>query len=290
MQPDVNAFSEFCAPGVQVKEEMIAVAKNVSLRVITFSPPTRNHNPGIVFVPGWISLIRSWKEVLVEMTRDFPVYYIETREKITSKVFGDPGFGVEAVGRDLAAIISHLNLKRQQYVLLGSSLGATAILDCCRTLEPRPLCLVLVAPNAVFRIPKSWMIIVRTFNPRWYRLIKPAVKWYLRTFRMDVRSDSAQYDKYCAALDAADPRKLKQAVLDLAEYEVWGYLQDHSDPTLIIGASKDRLHEPENLRKMVSMMKQASYLDLETNTATHSAYAAQKIREYIAHLQNTSIA
>ena len=38
------------------------------------------------------------------------------------------------------------------------------------------------------------------------------VKWYLGKFRLDLENDMAQYEKYCNALDAADPRKLKPAV------------------------------------------------------------------------------
>ena len=281
----MDLLSQFCTPGSTCKEEMVAVSPNVLLRVITFSPSQPGENPVLVFVPGLVSLMEGWREVLLEMTRDFTVYYIETREKITSKVTGKVDYSLEAIGQEIAALVSHFNLERRGYILFGSSLGATAILESCRFLEIDPLCLVLIGPNAVFRIPKFYRFIIRIFHPRFYLLLKPVAKWYLKTFRLDTEADYSQYEKYCQALDAADPWKLKKTAIAFSRYEVWDLLAEIDYPTLIVGASRDTLHEPENLEKMVSMMKNAAYLDLETNKLTHSSAMVREMRKYIAQLK-----
>ena len=280
----MDNLSEFCAPGTKYKEEMIAVSNNISLRVITFTPAVMNNNPAVVFVAGWISLITAWRKVLREMTKDFQVYYIETREKISSRVKGQAEFSVEAIGKDIVSLIAHFNLRDKNYILLGSSLGATILLDCCRFLKQDPLCLILIGPNPVFRVPTLGMAIIRILHPRFYLLIKPIVKWYLRTFRLDIKSDYAQYQKYCNSLDAADPWKLKKAIIPFSTYEVWDLLEDIEYPALIIGASKDVLHELENLQKVVSKMKYVTYLDLETNALTHSESMVEEMRKYCSKL------
>jgi len=263
---------------------MVAVSPNVSLRVITFSPSQQSKNPVLVFVPGLVSLMEGWREVLLEMTKDFTVYYIETREKITSKVTGKVDYSLEAIGQEIAALVSRFKLENRSCILFGSSLGATAILESSRFLETHPLCLVLIGPNAVFRIPKFYQVIIRIFHPGLYLVFKPVVKWYLKNFRLDTEADYAQYEKYCQALDAADPWKLKKAAIAFSRYEVWNLLAGIDYPTLIIGASRDTLHEPGNLEKMVSMMKNAVYLDLETNKLTHGSGMVQEMRKYIARL------
>ncbi len=272
----------YCAAGTKIKEEMIPVAENVSLRVISFTPAENHSNPPVVFVAGWITLISAWKEVLREMTKDFNVYYIETREKISSQVKGKVSYGVEAIGRDIVTLISHFGLKDKRYILFGSSLGASSILECCRFLDRNPLCLVLIGPNAVFRVPRFAKVIIYFFPPPLYLLIKPIVKWYLKTFRLDIKSDYEQYEKYCGNIDAADPWKLKKAVMKLWNWEGWDLLPGIDYPTLIAGASKDSLHEPENLKKMVAMMKKATYIDLETNKGTHSKKMVEEMRKYIS--------
>jgi len=280
----MNDLSEFCAQGAIFKEEIVSVSDDVSLRVISFKPPVLKKNPVIIFVTGWVSLITGWQKVLLEMTKDFTVHYIETREKISSQIKGKVRFGVEDIGRDITSLLSTLNLKSQEYILFGSSLGATAILDCCRFLGRQPLCLVLIGPNAVFRIPRFAKVIIRTFPVQLYQILKPVMKWYFRTFRLDVESDYEQYQKYCNVMDAADPRKLKKAAISLGKYQVWDLLDDIEIPTLIFGASKDMLHEPENLKKMVSMMKNVTYVDLETNTGTHSKGMVEEMRRYLRKL------
>ncbi len=280
----MDDLSQYCAAGATCKEQMIDVAENVSLRVISFTPTEDRGNPTVLFVAGWITLIAAWKNVLQEMTKDFTVHYVETREKISSQVKGKTEFGVENIGKDIITLISYFDLKKKQYLLFGSSLGASSILDCCRFLDRDPLCLVLVGPNAVFRVPKFGKLIIHFFPPRLYLMIKPIVKWYLKTFRLDIKSDFEQYQKYCNNIDAADPWKLKKAVMKLWSWEAWNLLPAIKYPSLIAGASKDSLHEPENLKKMVSMMNHATYIDLETNKGTHSKEMVEEMRNYIRTL------
>jgi len=273
-------FQSFAVPGTEVSVEMLDVAPGVELRLITFRHPENHDRFKIVFIAGWVSLIQGWQEVLREMTRDFTVYYLETREKISSRIKGKVPFTVDAMGNDIARAIETLDLADGSYILFGSSLGATTILDCSRFIRRKPGCLILISPNAEFRVPRIWKIIVGSFYPPLYALIKPSVKWYLRTFRLDLESDYQQYEKYCRALDAGDPGKLKPAVLALAKYQVWDILHEIPYPTLVIGASKDKLHEPENLKKIVKMLPHAQYVDMETNKQTHSREMVDQVRRF----------
>ena len=278
----IEDLREYCSPDAVWEDRMITIAEGVTLRVVTFTPQRNAGNPTVVFVAGWITQMSAWKTVLKEMTRDFRVVYAETREKVSSQMQGAAEYSVEAIGKDLVRLIGGSDLVPGPYVMFGSSLGATAIVDCYASLERKPLALVLVGPNAVFRVPKVWSIVVALFYPPLYALIKPTVKWYLKKFRLDVKTDQAQYDKYCRALDAADPWKLKRAVLSVSKYEIWDRLSLVTCPTLLLEASKDVLHEPENLRKIASGIPHAVPVDLETNKGTHSERVVQEMRAFLA--------
>jgi pimeloyl-ACP methyl ester carboxylesterase len=257
------------------------ISSDVSLRLITFTPAGNLNRPAVVFVAGWVSQIEGWKQVLTEMTHEFSVYYIETREKVSSKLGGNPRFDVRTIGDDLVRLVQRLRLKDRRYIMFGSSLGATVILDCYNRLESKPSHLVLIAPNAEFRMPLIWKMIIILFYPPLYFLIKPWVKWYLKVFRMNVKKDTAQYEKYCRALDGADPRKLKPAALAFSNYKIWPVLQGIDVPVLICGGSHDKLHEPENLKQMVENLNHAEYIDLETNTRTHSEEVVREMIRFI---------
>jgi len=270
-----------CAPGTAFKEEVVSVSERVALRLFSFTPKSKMKKPDIVFVAGWITQIDSWGEVLKEMTAEHRVYYIETREKISSEVKGRVSYGAEAMGEDTAALVSLLEMPESDYILFGSSLGATAILDGYKHLTSGPKCLVLIAPNAVFRIPLFWKIVILAFMPPAFFILRPIIKWYLRTFRMDIESDRAQYEKYARNIDAADPWKLKRAAIALWKYQVWDELEGIDAPVLIVGGSKDTLHEPENLKKMTELLPKATYLDMETNRMTHSREMVLKMWSFI---------
>jgi pimeloyl-ACP methyl ester carboxylesterase len=278
----VEDFSQFCDGGMTIDDRMIRTSTGATLRVITFEPKAEKRNPAILFVAGWITQMLAWKSVLKEMTKDFKVIYVETREKISSRVEKPAAYSIEAIGSDIISLVSLLGLQDRRYVLFGSSLGATVIIECFHALTRKPLALVLIGPNAVFRVPRTWKFIVKSFYPPLYALIRPSVKWYLKNFRLDVKADAAQYEKYSAALDSADPWKLKKAVLAVSRYEVWHRLPDLNVPTLLIEASKDLLHEPENLQRIASMIPNAAVIDMQTNATTHSATVVKEMRSFIA--------
>lgn len=281
MIPQREEYGDFCAEGAKWTEKLVRVSDSVALRAVTFEPAAPSGRPPVVFVAGWITLMAAWKEVLREMTKDFTVHYIETREKKTSVVTGNEPYTVEALGKDIVSYVSGLGLKNGQYVLFGSSLGATVVLDCIRFLADRPKCVVVVGPNAEFRVPWWGRTVIRLFYPPSYSLLRPFVKWYLRNFRLNVESDSAQYRKYCNNLDAADPWKLKKAAWEFSSYTVWNLLPAVDLPVLLVSASKDKLHEPGNLKKMASMIPRCTVHDFETNMGTHSAGMVEAMRKYI---------
>ena len=218
------------------------------------------------------------------MTNDFTIYYVETREKISSQVNKKSEITVKSLGRDLVNLSSYLKFRDKSFILMGSSLGATAILEGCQYLKTAPLCLILIGPNASFYIPKSGLAAIRMCHPILYFGIKPVVKWYLKTFRLDSEADYAQYRKYCNALDAADPFKLRKMALSMPTYHVWDLIGQIEYPALLIGASKDLLHSKDIIQKMVAKMKNSTYLDLFTNALTHSKGIVEEIRKYVKGL------
>ncbi len=272
---------DYCAEGASWSEEMVPVSDGVRLRVITFRPSKPSSDPPVVFVAGWITLMAAWKDVLREMTKDFTVYYVETREKISSEVSGRVPYTVEALGRDIDAFVSRLSPGNGRYVLFGSSLGATVVLDCVRFIRVRPKSVVVVGPNAEFRVPWWGMIVIALFWPPSYGIMKRFIKWYLRNFRLDVQSDRAQYEKYCNNLDAADPWKLRRAAWAFSSYKIWDLLPKIDLPVLLVSASKDKLHEPENLKRMAGLIPECTMADFETNKGTHSAEMVQAMKRYL---------
>ncbi len=282
----MNDLSQYCADGTVAVERMERINENdrVELRVVSFAPSVDHSNPVIVFVAGWISQMDAWKSVLREMTKDFPVLYIETREKISSRMNADAEYSIEAIGDDIIRLIEQWKLPANGYVLAGSSLGATVIVESFHSLKSPPAAIVLISPNAVFRVPLLWKAAIALFYPPMYLVIRPFVKLYLKHFRMNVTADPAQYTKYSNALDAADPWKLKKAVIAVSRYSIWNRLGSLDCPVLLIGALQDLLHEPGHFQTIAAMISNSTVVDLNTNAETHSPRIVVEIRNFLVSI------
>lgn len=274
----MDSLKQFCAPGTTYSECMMETTNGVSLRVVSFLPKSQTQQLPVVLIPGLISVMLTFKNILIELTRSFVVHYVETREKSSSIVTKKTDYKVSSIGMDIIEIVSQLNLKEHQYILCGTSLSATAMVECYNVNKIDPLCLVLLEPNATFDYPK-WSYFIIRYSAPLYRFIKPVAKWYLKNFVVNTKEDYEMFEINRRALDAADPYKLKDVVLDIATYQIWNRLASVKSPTLIVYASKDTFHRHEDISKMIKMIKKSTPCDLETHERIHS-------REFVEQLQN----
>lgn len=278
-------YSEYTSSGTEFKEYYVRMSDGVRLRIFEFIPEAADRKkPVIIFVAGWISLISGWKGVLQEITPHFRTIYMETREKRSSLVPQNMNvsFAMDRLRKDIGEVIDELIPEKQNFFLAGSSLGASAILEYCSLNQRIPECAFLIGPNAEFRFPKVLGDIVPAFHPSLYFAVKPVVKWYLKNFRLDKKNAREQVKKYENTLDEADPYKLKANALAIKNYTVWDKLGTIITPCVIFGATSDTLHGTDNLQKLIAIIPRTEYIELASNTETHSNKAGKLIAEYIA--------
>jgi pimeloyl-ACP methyl ester carboxylesterase len=280
MKKEMEDYLQFCYPGTHSKAHMLQIDKNVCLRVIHFTPVTPSIYPPVVMVVGLATYIEGFQSIVAELTRDFEVYYIETREKSSSKLSGTVRFDMETIAGDIIFIIKVFRLNLRQYILFGYSYGATVLSEAYCHLESKPSCLLLLSPTPSFYYPRWSLPLIRIAVP-FYKVIKPTAKWYLRNFVINRKEDNEMYLFTSHTLDRADPWKLKNAILAVAGHEFFEKLESIDSPTLIIDTSRDGFHRNEDIRKMVKSIKGSTYIDLETNKRTHSPEIGRVIRGYI---------
>jgi len=261
-------LNNYCHPGTEVQVRHIPVSSGIRLRVVHFTPLLKTNFPPVLFIPGLASVMDNFRKTLKEMTGFFPVYYLETREKSSSRIPGKAGFSVNDLANDVCESVGLLGFKPRGYILMGYSLSATAILESIHRLPVSPAAAILAEPNASFPFP-GWLLFLARFARLIYRPLKPFLKWYLRNFRIDMKNDPEMYDLNCRILDAADPGKLAATVRAIASYHFKPAKTDQLPPTLVIGASKDTFHSFDDSRRIASSFPGSRYLDLQTNEKTH---------------------
>lgn len=267
----------------KVAERWIKTHDLVTLRIISFTPPSASNEP-VLILSGLAGQIISFREIIRKLSEDTEVFYIETRDKNSSRITGKVQFDIETQGKDVDVIVRELKLLDQEYALLGYSIGATIAVDCYRFLSIKPKFITLLEPNATFDYPK-WALYAMRHAPVIGRLPLKIAKWYIGHFMIDREEDNFMYEISANTLDHADIRKLRQTALGIAPYEIWNILESVKCPTLLVGASKDKFHKHSDVVQMIKMMPNCHYEDLETNKRSHSAELVGIIRNFRNNLE-----
>ena len=143
-------YSPYCSVGSTFSNRFIDVSTEVSLNVITFSPASKIDLPPVVLIPGLASVIENFRGTLIALTENHTVYFLETREKGTSRISGKVGFSVPDLASDIPPVIEKLNFTNKSYILAGYSLGASVIAAAMGGIRQKPKAVVLIEPSATF--------------------------------------------------------------------------------------------------------------------------------------------
>ncbi len=277
MSDNIKLFDE----EVTYREFLIETSSQVKLKVISLLPNNQSNSLSIVFVGGLSTIIESFHEIVFSLSKSFPFYFIETRDHASSHINGDVDFGIESSAEDVVAIIKHLGLKDRNYILMGYSMGATIITDCYSLLKSKPRQMVLFQPVPIFHYPKWGIAIIRFIIKIKAKPYHGIGKWYLRNFVINKKDDPEMVKISAKAMDSSDPYKLRKTAVAISEYEGWDKLRSIDVPVLILVASKDTMHNYNDIMKMISLLPNCKHKDLETNKRTHSEEAAQIVIEFI---------
>ena len=274
-------YSNYCSPGTKIQTKYINVTSEIQLHQTHFTPKKITKYPPIIFIPGWGSFIQGWKIVLREMSKDFEIYYIETREKSSAKHTKEQKISIQNIGDDISKAVQLNNLENKKFIALGSSMGATVILDALAENKLNPLVTVLIGPNIEFNIPWFLMGAIALIPNQLYAMIRPFAKWYMKRKYIDMESDSKQYHKYSYVLDNIHFGRTRRSALSFKKYSFKDKIDKIRKRILVFSGKKDILHNYEQTLDMVKRIENATLINLETNDRTHSAEMVGEVRAYL---------
>lgn len=278
-------YSPYCSREADYKVAYTDLQSGVSLFTISFKPYKRTSLPVVVFIPGLASVIDNFKDTLIGLTRNQEVHYVETREKSTAVISRDHGFSVAEIATDIIQYLENKFTENERYILVGYSLGATAIIEAFRHINNKPERIILIEPNAAFNFPR-WSLILARVAEYVFIPVKPFLKWYIRKFRVNTSEDYEMYLINCRILDAAEPRRLGHTIRALKSYNMGDCVQELSVPVMVVGASKDIFHSHDDAMTISQKITGCRYVNLENNRRTHSEEAASLIVEFMAGADN----
>jgi pimeloyl-ACP methyl ester carboxylesterase len=281
MNNDEELYRSHCAPGTSFENRRIVLDNGIELNSVIFTPEKESRFPPLFFFPGFASVIENFRGTMIALTEHFVVHYVETREKPTSKVQKHTEFNVKDIASDISSAIDKAGVQEGNYILLGYSLGATAAAESFNSiLKKKPSLLVLIEPSGEFRVPALGLFIAKYF-PWTFPLIKPLIKFYIKTFRVNTKEDFEMYAIIKRIIDGADPGKLIPTLIGMAKYRIWDILDRIDVPVLVIGASRDTFHNLDDAKEISSRISNCTYSDLVTNKRSHSPEVCDLLINYL---------
>ncbi|MGC9780394.1 MAG: hypothetical protein HZR80_14195 [Candidatus Heimdallarchaeota archaeon] len=267
------------------KEQFVKVSDGSELCVLIFDKVKQpKEDIAIYFIPGMVTVFPRWEKVVEELNENYKVYYIESREKTSSKLVKKAEVTIKRISEDLSDVEKALGLDKTKYVCVASSLGGTQILENLATQTITPLGSVLVGPGVEFHYPR-WLIFMFKITPIFFiRMVKPLLLFLLGYIWVDRKREPEQSEAYMRSIGEANPRKLREVIFDMAKYNSWDLLPKINQRLILVGASLDKVHEADFALRVANTLLNCTFVDLGSSKAAHDTPVVELTREFIKEL------
>ncbi|MDT3440315.1 MULTISPECIES: alpha/beta fold hydrolase [unclassified Pseudofrankia] len=251
------------------RDEVRAVrAPDALLRALLFGGASSAAADPVLFVPGWSSTPYSWRKTLPALAARHRTWYVETREKASSRLRPGDQMTVADMAADVAELARQTVASAGRYGVIAASTGAVLALHAHPLLDPPPAWIILLLPHVAAPVPSA----ARVLWPcppsvleilRWVLL--PGARYVHR------RRKANGLGGFYRVLRTADPGKLRQSLLTWQAYPGLDLdaLAAIRCPCLVIGASRDRLHPAAAARLVADRLPSGIFVDGRTTAWGH---------------------
>lgn len=270
---------------LSAKETYVESFDESNIRVLSFEEPKEpKEDIEVLFIAGLLSVFQRWEKVVKELNQHYKVHYVETREKSSSQLIKRAEFKIEIMRKDLAYIEKHLDLDKRKYITITSSMAGAMVIENIAHDDITPIGNIFVGPGVEIHFPRGVPLLLRFLPPFLITAWKPFIRWWLRRKLVEPE----QLKQYTRSIDEADFAKMRKCIIKNANrYNAWDILKDIKGRSILIGATKDKLHETEFSFNVAKAIPNCTFIDLGTNKAAHDTPLVELTIEFMQELVGT---
>ncbi len=255
------------SPGFWEPEEGVELrvpVEGADIRVFACRPRVPVETRPVVLVPGWGVTPEGYQAFYESVRGKAEFYYIETREKGSSRVAGkSPDMSPAQSARDIASALSSLGLAgKRDFVLSGVCWGSTLILQ--GLLDG-----VIDAPTIVLGDPMH-----RLWFPRWLlqyaapvvpAFLLGAARWLFALAMIGDMKEKTQKARNYAFVRAADPLKWKRSGHAARDLELFGTVGRIGREVFVVNGTNDKVHDQSHYPRLAAEMPRGRFLSVPTD-------------------------
>jgi hypothetical protein len=231
----------------------------------------------IFYIPGYGSLPMSWNDLWDELYKDFNLYVLETREKISSKVKWSHKGDMNRSGLDIKDSIENLDLDQKKTFIIAAS-SATLYVGralAAEMIHPKGLIAIGIIRTPVL---PSKLIYMSKFTPSF--LINWALKTIGKLWLTMVMPKGPQREAYKQYMQNASAMRYKKTKC----LTWWDATEDYKKiktPTWIIGAVEESMHTEHESKLIRGLIKNSIYVEVPDFSYMHHLPGARDFAKVI---------
>ena len=267
---------------ILTQEKWIEVEDDIYLRILIFSPKDSkygNSNP-VVMIPGWGSLFEGWKPLISKWATKRKIFYIETREKKSSRInrkSRKSDFIMSRHGQDIRTIIQKIDLQMDEIEWFASSLGSTILIDSFQKGILSGKSAILLAPNSDFMFPLWFRIGINLPIPVFiFKRLVNFISWKVQKRT----KEPAQKERYRRNFTALDVEKMLLSARSNIGFALPEDLSEIKVRCAVMTAYSDTLHDFDKIRFIKDSIPNCELIEVPSNQYAHEAEVLNEIEEF----------
>jgi hypothetical protein len=227
-----------------ISESVYVPVEGGEIRVFHYKPEKPITKKPFIYVPGFFCPHQIWKDIHIANHNTAEYYYIESREKSSSKIKRGrkANFTIDQLARDLQKVIEFFEIDKTKYNILGASYGAAMILQGLIKNYFTPDLSVLYDPLARWDYAKFLTYVINPITP-------PFVLGFIRMILAHVflpdPKNVTQREKILLYIKEAEPWKFRKSSIHIRDFNIVNDLPKITDNVIVCHGPSDNLHKSE---------------------------------------------
>ncbi|NHJ83863.1 MAG: alpha/beta hydrolase [Asgard group archaeon] len=245
-----------------VCEESFIPIDDGELRIFHHKPKQPLSKRPILFVPGFGTSPWSWRHFSVPMYEKGEYYFLETREKSSSKINNrrKAKMSIDQTAKDIGQVIKYLGLDKKDFVLFGASYCGGIILHGLAKKYFTALTVALYDPLKSWKKHRKYVYFIAPMPPFILNVFKKIiVKFFLIGFK-----NETQRQRIYDYIQHADAWKWRKAGIQNFRYDVTHELKQIEEETLVFHGPFDKFHPGEHYLQIAREIPHGRYIYLKT--------------------------
>ncbi len=238
------------------------------IRVIHTKPDNPISKRPIMLLPGWAVPPITFQDYYRVMHEKYELYYLETREKSSSRMKRFANFRMPQKAKDIGTAIKYLGLEGADFILAGTCWGSAMIIQGLIDKTVTAPTVVVLDPMHYFAFSR----IVTFFGPIIPVPLLAAMKPILKRKRVGEMKEKRQLERVNEVLDDATYWKWKRTGWQVRDFEMYGNLHKIDQEVIVVNATADYIHQTIDYPNVAHQISKGRFLQLE---------ATEDMREYI---------